>query len=71
MLVDLLAPFAEIDHVMVGRNVVSLSILLWDSVGQYYRGNQAVISKVVDAELPSVLPGDILADLKFQRAVCR
>tara|TARA_B100000530_G_C15508648_1_gene309605 strand:+ start:240 stop:392 length:153 start_codon:yes stop_codon:yes gene_type:complete len=50
MLVDLLAPFAEIDHVMVGRYVVSLSILLWDSVGQYYRGNQAVISKVVDAE---------------------
>ena len=62
-----LEPFALIDHVTVRRYLVDYSMLLRDAAGSSYRANQAIISKVIDAEVRSLLPGDILLNLERER----
>ena len=43
-------------------------MLLRDAAGSTYRANQAVIGNVIDADVRSLLPGDILAELERERA---
>ena len=43
-------------------------MLLRDAAGNNYRANQAVISKAIEPDVRSLLPGDILDALERERA---
>ncbi|MBS03598.1 MAG: hypothetical protein CMQ24_12945 [Gammaproteobacteria bacterium] len=67
-LTEWLEPFASIDHVTLRRCLVDHGMLLRDAAGNNYRANQAVISKAIEPDVRSLLPGDILDALERERA---